>query len=134
MANVILIADMITVTKAGSVVDFWQPLEQVLDIGEYDTLDLQFGLVGLKGTSATGITVKLYTSMFNLSDDVSTTGTWSLVATVPLAGATGTPEWATKGVATTPALPLLRYLRWRCELLTNSDAATFTILGLARPR
>jgi hypothetical protein len=117
-------ADMFTLTPQPvrvTAVGF-QPIYLALDIGAYDFMDVQLGILGLEGTSPTA-TVELWTAMQNQTDDgwvqafawtnQSTTNTW---------------------IKGTVSSGLLRYLRWKLTTLggSGSPAVTFSIRGMAR--
>jgi len=97
-----------------------QPIYLAADIGGYDFLDMQAGLLGIEG-AVSAFTLELWTGMQAQTDDG-----WAKVGATLLS--TTTP--GTWGAVNYPN-GLLRYLRWRA-VVTGGTAATFFIRGMAR--
>jgi hypothetical protein len=116
-------ADMFTLTPQPvrvATVGF-QPIFLALDMGAYDFMDVQLGILNLEGTSPT-VTVELWTAMQNQVDD-------GYVQCFAWANQNTSNTWI-KGTVSTG---LLRYLRWKVTTLGGtSPAATFSIRGMAR--
>lgn len=116
-------ADMFTLTPQPVRVTAtgFQPIYLALDIGAYDFLDAELGILNLEGTSPT-VTVELWTAMQNQVDD-------GYVQCFAWTNQTTTNTW----IRATGVNGLLRYLRWKVTTLGGtSPAATFSIRGMAR--
>jgi len=128
MADILTIAT--TVTVAGSPSDkFYQPITEAIDVSAYKTINLQVTGYAIKNNGGGGapvVTVTILTSMDNRNDD----GSWTPIDSATLTVGSDFPIWAILELPQTGA-PLFRFIRWQCELTTNSAGATFSIQGLA---
>jgi hypothetical protein len=96
-----------------------QPINQALDVSDYDEMDLELGVVALEGASPS-VTIRILTSMHNDSDDAS---------------------WLIAGVFAAQTVPysfaplnlknFFKYVRWEVSALSG-NSATFGICGLLR--
>lgn len=99
----------------------FQPLDQAIDVSDYDELDLQLGIVALEGTGSPNATVEVWTSMQRESE-----GGWSLV--VAFSNLSVPNSWEKKN-----ADGLLRYARWKLDTLGGTNpSVTFVLGGMAR--
>lgn len=121
-------ADMITLTQqplrytlasftAGTV---FQPLFLAVDIGNYDFLDLETGIIGNEG-SVTAFTLELWTGMQTQVDD-------GWVSAGQLISSVTVNAWNPKNIPN----GLLRYVRWKVTGMTAGTAITFFVRGMAR--
>ena len=94
-----------------------QNLWDALDVGNFDILDVELGVLAVSGT----VNVEIDTSMQNSNDDTS----W--VKVTNLSWSTVTAGYQT--VATQTA-GFLRYIRWK--VTTTGGSITFTIRGMGR--
>lgn len=97
-----------------------QPLDQALDVSDYDSLDALLGLLGVEGT-ANGATIRLITAMQNDTEQ----GWVELVAFSSVSTAN------TYDVQNVIA-KLLKYIRWEVTGLGGATAITFSIDGMLR--
>lgn len=100
---------------------FKQNLWDVLDVGNFDILDVEVGILALSGSSPTA-TIQIETSAQNSQDDAS----W-----IPLTGLTWTPT--ATGYSVKPQVGgFLRYIRYNLTTLTGGGSVTFVIRGMGR--
>jgi hypothetical protein len=98
-----------------------QPILMATDVGGYDFLDLEGGVVANEG-SVSAFTLDIYTGMQAQTDDG-----WIQVGSSLITAAT-TNTWYKQNYAS----GLLRYVRWRVTTITSGTAITFFIRGMAR--
>jgi hypothetical protein len=98
-----------------------QPIYLSTDIGGYDFMDIEAGVVSNEGT-VTAFTLDLYTGMQVHTDDGWVKVGNSLITTATV------PTWATTNIPN----GLLRYVRWRVTTITVGTAMTFFIRGMGR--
>lgn len=96
----------------------FQPIFLALDIGMYDFLDMQLGVLNLEGGAA--VTVELWTGMQNQTDD-------GFVQLYAWASQSTGNTWLRQTIGS----GLLRYLRWKVGALSGT-AATFSLRGMGR--
>jgi len=110
-------------------------LRLAIDIGAYDQIDVQIGLLGIVG-AVTTVTVDFMTSMQNqvedMSWDVLTAPTTSRCITA-VAISTSGPVPPKFVIASLPAagFVLFRYLRWRA-FITAGTSATISMSAMGR--
>ena len=118
-------ADLITLTQqpiryptgpAG-----FQPIYLATDVGGYDILDLEGGVVANEG-GVTAFQLEIWTGMQNQTDDG-----WRIVGEQLITAAT-TNTWYIQNYKR----GLLRFVRWKVVTITAGTAITFFIRGMAR--
>lgn len=100
-----------------------QDVKEVPQVTAYKGFDLLLQVYELSG-STLELTVKVETSMQNLSNDSTlwqTVGTFTMVTT------------ANKTVALSITSGVLQYVRWYATIHANTTSATFDVTGVARP-
>ncbi len=99
-----------------------QPLDQALNIADYDAIDAVVNIAGVEGTT-TGVSIRLLTGMQKDTPD-----TWSVVATFLASALTGPNTFNVQHADQ----KLLKYLRWEVFGLGGATAVTFDISGMLR--
>jgi hypothetical protein len=101
----------------------FQPLDEALDIGDFDDLDVSLGVLYLEGNA--NVTIELWSGMQNQTDS-------GFVQLYAFAAQTAVyNKYLAAKIKSTDGP--LRYLRWKVTALTGSSpAATFFIRGMAR--
>lgn len=109
----------IRVTSTG-----FQPMQLALDVGAFDALDVELGVLSLEGTSPT-VTVQLWSGLQDQTDSG-----WVLLHDFGAISGVFNAYYHTK-IARTAGL--LRFLRWNVTALgSGSPAATFFLRGVGR--
>jgi hypothetical protein len=97
-----------------------QPLYLALDVGAWDFMDIEAGVVTVEG-AVSAFQLDLFTGMQVQTDD-------GYVSVTTLSTATSGNSWNKVNIAS----GLLRYVRWRVTTLTGGTAVTFFIRGMGR--
>ena len=112
---------------------FLQDIKTVVNVSEYDQIDLRYYLYTLENPGEAVFT--RLTAMTNEEDD-----DWEPMGSItlpPMSGSTPTSKSMTfpqvvLATMTEAPTPLMRYIRWQIELTSGATAATIQLTGLAR--
>lgn len=127
MADIITLANNVTITKGQGNQVYQNLLEGMPDVSAYDALDLQIALMTANFQGQNDhLKFAVLTSMSQSKTD---DGSWAeLAITGPV---TSAPSWTTlSGPPMTGGL--LRYLRWRVDFVGGVNTCVFSITGMAR--
>lgn len=134
MADLITLARAITITKSGGTTVYLQSTDDAIDVGGYDSVDLQCSAVS---DNASGVTIDILTSMQSKNDDIPSTPahgpSWHSAMTKAITGSAGAIAYVASTLPQSSTTnPLLRYVRYQITLGASTTQVTFTIEGLAR--
>ena len=117
MASEIFLTDgVIRVAAAGAV----QLIQQSVDVGKFDQLDIMLLLIGFEGGTPAGFAPTIIGGMQRETPDG-----WPTLGTFPALTAANTVS-----VLNVPRL--FRYVRWNVPVFTGATAISFQIRGMAR--